>query len=158
MKIDRRKIMTKAEFLEKLRIELSSGVTPQVLQDNLNYYSQYFDDEIRKGRTEKEVLDELGDPWILAKTIVDAQGEESVEDVIYDSDGRTYRGDSATEGGNIHVWSLDSWWKKLLVILVVVAVIVVIFAVISGIVSLIAPVLIPLLVILLLVRMLRRRW
>ena len=52
--------MTKAEFLEKLRIELSSGVTPQVLQENLNYYSQYIDDEIRKGRTESEVLAELG--------------------------------------------------------------------------------------------------
>ena len=89
--------MTKAEFLEKLRIELSSGVTPQVLQENLNYYGQYIDDEIRKGRTESEVLAELGDPWILAKTIVDAQREESVEDVIYDSDGRTYRGDSSTE-------------------------------------------------------------
>ena len=76
--------MTKAEFLEKLRIELSSGVTPQVLQENLNYYGQYIDDEIRKGRTESEVLAELGDPWILAKTIVDAQREESVEDVIYD--------------------------------------------------------------------------
>ena len=65
--------MPKAEFLEKLRIELSSGVTPQVLQENLNYYGQYIDDEIRKGRTESEVLAELGDPWILAKTIVDAQ-------------------------------------------------------------------------------------
>ena len=42
--------MTKAEFLEKLRIELSSGVTPQVLQENLNYYGQYIDDEIRKGK------------------------------------------------------------------------------------------------------------
>ena len=145
--------MTKAEFLEKLRIELSSGVTPQVLQENLNYYGQYIDDEIRKGRTESEVLAELGDPWILAKTIVDAQREESVEDVIYDSDGRTYRGNSSTEErSNIHVWS------RLLLILVAVAVIVVIFAVISGIVSLIAPVLIPLLVIILLVRMLRRRW
>jgi len=95
--------MTKAEFLEKLRIELSSGVTPQVLQENLNYYGQYIDDEIRKGRTESEVLAELGDPWILAKTIVDAQREESVEDVIYDSDGRTYRGNSSTEeSSNIH--------------------------------------------------------
>ena len=113
--------MTKAEFLEKLRIELSSGVTPQVLQENLNYYGQYIDDEIRKGRTESEVLAELGDPWILAKTIVDAQREESVEDVIYDSDGRTYRGNSSTEeSSNIHVWSLDSWWKRLLLILVVV--------------------------------------
>ena len=79
--------------------------------------------------------------------------------LIYDSDGRTYRGNSSTEeSSNIHVWSLDSWWKRLLLILVAVAVIVVIFAVISGIVSLIAPVLIPLLVIILLVRMLRRRW
>ena len=77
--------------------------------------------------------------------------------MIYDSDGRTYRDNSSTEGSsNIHVWSLDSWWKKLLLILVVVAVIVVIFAVISGIVSLIAPVLIPLLVIILLVRMLKK--
>lgn len=151
--------MTKTEFLEKLRIELSSGVSPQVLQDNLSYYSQYIDEEMRKGRTEKEILDELGDPWILAKTIVDAQGEESVEDVIYDSGGWTYRGNTAAdEESNIHIWKLDSWWKKLLLILVIVGVIVVIFAIISGIVSLIAPVLIPILIILLLVRMLKRRW
>ena len=99
--------------------------------------------------------------WLkgLEYTLLQGNVDVETEDVIYDSDGRTYRGDSSTEeSSNIHVWSLDSWWKRLLLILVVVAVIVVIFAVISGIVSLIAPVLIPLLVIILLVRMLRRRW
>lgn len=151
--------MTKVEFLEKLRIELSSGVSPQVLQDNLSYYSQYIDDEVSKGRSEKEVLDELGDPWILAKTIVDAQTEEVVDDVIYDSDGQTYRSSDASDTqSNIHIWNLDSWWKKLLLILVVVAVIVVIFTIVGGIVSLVAPVVIPILVIVLLVRMLKRRW
>ena len=97
--------------------------------------------------------------WLkgLEYTLLQGNVDVETEDVIYDSDGRTYRGNSsAEESSNIHVWSLDSWWKKLL--LMVVAVIVVIFAVISGIVSLIAPVLIPLLVIILLVRMLRRRW
>ena len=150
--------MTKTEFLEKLRIELSSGVSPQVLQENLSYYSQYIDDEMRKGRSEKEIMDELGDPWILAKTIVDAQGEEQIEDVIYDSDGKTYRSSQTEEESNIHIWNLDSWWKKLLLILVVACVIVVIFAIVSGIVSLIAPVVIPVLVIILLVRMIKRRW
>jgi len=153
-----RKNMTKTEFLEKLRIELSSGVSPQVLQENLSYYSQYIDDEMRKGRSEKEIMDELGDPWILAKTIVDAQGEEQIEDVIYDSDGKTYRSSQTEEESNIHIWNLDSWWKKLLLILVVACVIVVIFAIVSGIVSLIAPVVIPVLVIILLVRMIKRRW
>ena len=60
--------MTKAEFLEKLRIELSSGVTPQVLQENLNYYGQYIDDEIRKGRTE------TGGTWRSVDSCEDDRG------------------------------------------------------------------------------------
>ena len=36
----------------------------------LEYYSSYIDDEVRKGKTEEEVLEALGDPRLIAKTIV----------------------------------------------------------------------------------------
>jgi hypothetical protein len=43
------------------------------LQENLKYYNDYIEGEVKKGRSEQEVINELGDPWALAKTIIDMQ-------------------------------------------------------------------------------------
>lgn len=61
--------MNKFEFLKILKESLSSSLDDSVVRDQLNYYDNYINEEIKKGRTEKEVLDELGDPRLIAKTI-----------------------------------------------------------------------------------------
>ena len=43
-----------------------------VIQENLNYYNSYIDGETAKGRPELQVIEELGGPRIIARTIVDA--------------------------------------------------------------------------------------
>ena len=153
--------MNKTEFLEKLRVALSSNLSSQTLQENIGYYSQYIDDEMRKGRSEQEVMDELGDPWIIARTIIDAQGGERKGETIYEEDGRQYSGREYSEYGDTHrkvnVWRFDTWWKKLLLVLCILGVIAVIVAIVGGIVSLVAPILIPLLIIAILIRLLRGR-
>ena len=63
--------MTKFEFSEKLRKALSGRVSHVVVNENVSYYERYIDTEIKKGRSEKEVLEELGDPRLIAKTIID---------------------------------------------------------------------------------------
>ena len=59
--------MTRAEFLEQLRSALQGNVQEHVVQENVAYYNQYISEELQKGKTEEEVLQMLGDPWILDK-------------------------------------------------------------------------------------------
>ena len=62
--------MTKQEFLEKLRLALNGKVPANVITENIRYYEDYINTEIRKGRSEEEVLAALGDPRLIARTII----------------------------------------------------------------------------------------
>ena len=53
--------MTKHEFLEKLRVALSGRVTADIVTDNLHFYEDYINTEVRKGKSEEQVLSALGD-------------------------------------------------------------------------------------------------
>lgn len=66
--------MTKTEFLEGLRRALSSTRNPVLINENLVYYSSYIDGELGKGRSEAEIMEELGDPRLIANSIRDAAG------------------------------------------------------------------------------------
>ena len=63
--------MTKYEFLEKMRHALANDLSGPIIQENINYYDGYISDEVRKGRQEEAVIDELGDPWAIARTIIE---------------------------------------------------------------------------------------
>ncbi len=65
--------MTQREFLDTLKRALNGQVPPHVVTENLNYYDTYIYDEIQKGRLWRDVLEELGDPRLLARTIIDAE-------------------------------------------------------------------------------------
>lgn len=62
--------MTKQEFIEKLRLALNGKVPGSVVTENLQYYEDYINTEIRKGKSEQEVLGALGDPRLIARTII----------------------------------------------------------------------------------------
>ena len=64
--------MTQSEFLEALRDALSGQIPSDEVIENLRYYRSYFSDEMKKGRREQDILEELGDPRLIAKTIIDA--------------------------------------------------------------------------------------
>ena len=44
--------MTKKEFLIRLKRALGNDLSGAVVQENVEYYSSYIDDEIGKGRSE----------------------------------------------------------------------------------------------------------
>ena len=64
--------MTKMEFLEGLRKALGNDLDRATVQENVNYYDGYISDEVSKGKTEEEVTAELGDPWVIAQTVMAA--------------------------------------------------------------------------------------
>lgn len=68
--------MTKQEFLEGLRERLLEEGANVLVPENLNYYDSYIEEEKQKGRTEEDVLEELGNPALIARSILEAAGYE----------------------------------------------------------------------------------
>lgn len=62
--------MTRDAFLKELRIALQGQISQVQVNEQLSYYENYLIEESRKGRTEEEVLQSLGNPRLIAKTII----------------------------------------------------------------------------------------
>ncbi len=55
----------------------------------------------------------------------------------------------------VHVFGLDTWWKKLVLLLGIIGVIVLVVAVIGGIISILAPIFVPLLILCLILKLVK---
>ncbi len=147
--------MTKNEFLEKLRAALGNDLSGAVIQDNVKYYKSYIEEEVSRGRSEEEVLEELGDPWVLAQTVIDSvaarsyAGEGQAEGYGYEPDKGFY-GSYGEDGARPS--SAGDKWRRLLLILVIISVVMVLFAALGGIMVFAGRFLIPLLIVVVLMR------
>lgn len=138
-KSDRGKGMTKKEFLQDIKESLEPEVSSAIVQENIQYYSEYIDGEVRKGRSEEEVINELGDPWALAKTIIDMQESQgNTQQGYYQESDNTSQETTAKKG---------SFWKKFLLIAGILFVVFTIFSVVSGIITILAPIAFPVLMV-----------
>ena len=69
--------MKKQEFLEALAAKLSEEIpNPAEVADQVSYYEGYIDSEIAVGKDEETVTDELGDPILIARNILEAPGSD----------------------------------------------------------------------------------
>lgn len=89
-------IMNKNEFLDTLRKSLEGEVDNAIIEKNIRYYSEYISSG--KGKSEEEIIEEIGDPRLIAKTIIETEKisgrNESGRDYYsgrYDSDNRNKR-------------------------------------------------------------------
>ena len=64
--------MNKREFLNKLNEFLSYELPASMVREKLSFYSDYIDREVSSGKSITEVIDGLGDPQLIARTIIDA--------------------------------------------------------------------------------------
>ena len=74
--------MNKDEFLRRLEDALSGEVPASVIRENLNYYADYLSQELGKGRTIDEIIEEIGEPNIVARTIIPRRLRERPEMVM----------------------------------------------------------------------------
>ncbi len=137
--------MDRREFIEKLRMALSGSLPSAVVADYVNYYEDYISVEIRKGRTEEDVLSALGDPRLIAKTILqtNAGSADMAQGGDYystDDEGGAYHayGDAGGNAryarnveGSPRIFKIPGWIASLLVILVTMVVISVVFYLLS---------------------------
>ena len=61
--------MKKSEFIAELKEALENNLSQQKINEHVDYYEDYIRSEVKKGREEEDVVNELGDPWAIAKTI-----------------------------------------------------------------------------------------
>lgn len=127
--------MGKQEFLDKLRAALSGNVSAKLVEENVAYYADYINAQIRVGRSEDSVLSSLGDPRLIAKSIITANsGEEYVKNghgASYNEveDDRYYA--ETREQKLPKVVRLNGWVALAILILILVLVFGTIFSLIS---------------------------
>ncbi len=160
--------MRKAEFLKELEEALTGEVSAAVMRENLNYYSQYISSECLKGRSEEEVIREIGSPRLIARTIIDSSaaggGRTGTGGGFSEAPGSfesRYAGKDPNEQRNpyFHYVDLNKWYWKLLGVILFFIVIAAIFAIVGGVFSLLvhlAPVLIVIWLIYAVIRSMRR--
>ncbi|MCR5025342.1 MAG: DUF1700 domain-containing protein [Lachnospiraceae bacterium] len=117
--------MTKDQFLSSLNEALSGNISPSLINENIRYYEEYIETEKRKGHTEEEVLDELGDPRLIAKTISDTadsrdkRGAGAINDTYYNNEDND--GDDDPYNAGMRYKRIQGW--KVLAILATILII-----------------------------------
>ncbi len=149
--------MTKSEFLAQLKKALQNNLSSSAVQENMDYYDRYIIEETAKGKSEQEVVDMLGDPWILARTITDASDGtdwETVHETGNDRSTSSYGERSREQNrSGMHMSGVSTWVRGILLVLFVVMVLMLIVSIVSGVVSFLAPVLVPILIVMFVIRL-----
>ena len=120
--------MNKEAFIDTLRRALYGKVSDYELTDQVRYYEDYIQSQVRSGRDEQQVLDELGDPRLIARTLLDTDvdnGQLDYEEYsTYSDDAQNTQSSSRN---HVHVWRFDTWYSKLLGVVILLIVVFLLF-------------------------------
>ncbi|MCR5271790.1 MAG: DUF1700 domain-containing protein [Lachnospiraceae bacterium] len=122
--------MNKETFLRELRTALLHKIPAGAITEQVNYYDNYIMEETRKGASESEVIEKLGEPNILAKSIISTYALEetgdSADETYYFGEEKGFHGTYKKEGGwdlRIGNFKLNSWYGNSILCLIVIALI-----------------------------------
>lgn len=137
--------MTKQDFLNELQRTLTNKISASTVAEHVNFYCEYIEVEVRKGKAEEAVVEELGSPRLIAKSILTAAASEQ-EQESYDS-GTGERANGQREH--------NKWYRTVpgavaLIVLLMILLLAVVFSL--SIIKIFLPVLLPLVLIILLVK------
>ncbi len=138
--------MNKEQYVSVIEKALVGHVSPQELQDTVAYYRDYIEMEIRKGKSEQEVLDELGNPRLLAKTIIMAK--EHKAEGRQESIGQEERGQSS-RAGSVNI-------PLPILILIVVLILMMIFGAVVSVLRFLMPIVVPIAAILIIISFVKK--
>ncbi len=176
-------VMTKQEFLDSLRAALSSRVGTRAVAENISFYEDYINTQVRMGKSEAQVIEELGDPRLLARSIAEAEkraGMGSEPETEYRRADSGYR--AGQRGGyetgrqsaygrgyetgqrGAYGYSYDAGQRSSkgyrvplwLVIVIILLVVVLVLSLVFSVISFLLPILIPVMLVVFTVRLFRR--
>lgn len=152
--------MNKQEFIDRLRAALNGRIPASEVEEMVNYYQDYINMEVRKGRSQEEVLKALGDPRLIARTIIQTN---SASDTAYRTQGdgyqstgyyrNAYQGDSyqSDTQSSHRTIRIPGWLLTILILLVTILVIGIIFSVLSF----LAPLIVVMMAVILMIKLFR---
>lgn len=122
--------MSKQEFVDRLRSSLNGKISPALVEENARYYEEYINTQIRLGEQEEKVLETLGDPRLIARSIVAAEGgrtSAAAGDYQEYDGGREQEVDGSRKVRHFfHITKLPSWAMPVLAVGVMLLVFVII--------------------------------
>ncbi len=160
--------MGKQEFIDRLKVALNGSLASSTVAEHVRYYDDYIRAEMQKGKSEEAVMASLGDPRLIARTIIQTntiedgwqegshQGGTQRE---YDQEGYQsgygsggFKQTMRQEQGQVsRQFRIPGWvW-----ILAVILILVFILSAIMSVLSFLAPVIIPVVVVVFLVKLFR---
>lgn len=133
--------MNKKEFLDTLYNQLYGQMAEGAIAAHVQYYRNYIEDAVNQGRTEEDVLNELGDPRLIARTLLDTDSAASGNPQTTGSYSEPYAdnsyeyndsssGSKKVKSRSFHL-DLSTWYGKLAVILIAAVVIFLLCTVLS---------------------------
>lgn len=126
--------MEKKEFLDILRESLAGNVPVSEVEENIRYYKDYIENE---AESEEEALKQLGDPHLIARTIIDSfkaskgpmadfyteQARNEYSSGIFEEDVDSGDNDNIEYKYKAEYRRGLKWYEKLVLILVVIGII-----------------------------------
>ena len=137
--------MTRVEFLEELKEVLAGKMNAGEIQSHVDYYNSYINEEMQKGKTEEEVLEELGSPFAIGKTLL----------MPYENSEREYERTQETVTRNEN--TEDNNAKKILTIVIVIAIGLMILSIMFGLLAFVIRYAVPIAAIVLVVYFFKKR-
>ncbi len=119
--------MNKKEFLSILRESLIGEVDKDTVEQNIQYYDQYISTQTA---SEKDVIKALGDPRLIAKTIIESSriakqkgvysGHQTRSSDYYEREDEYTNNNGNDQKSNIFQLFNIKWYHKVILILIVV--------------------------------------
>ena len=150
--------MNKSEYLNILREALEGELNSLDIENNIRYYDQYIGN--RSVDDVEKILGELGDPRLIAKSIIeadraakqkDSMGHQSYQDAYYkstDNTSQSHSSNSSTE---------PAWYQKLFLFAIIGIIIMLIIFLGTIMMKLLFTIGIPILIIIVLIQLFRNR-
>ena len=156
--------MNRTEFLEILRQSLTGEVTSQSIDQNIRYYDGYISAQTLQ--EEADIIESLGDPRLIAKTIIEAEKaakEKSMNNwsgsnyQSYNSGAEEKDRDSSTEQSKNVLFGNIQWYHKLIAIVVIIGLFVLIAIIGRLVIGTLFTFGLPILLILVVLSLIRKR-
>ena len=148
--------MSKKEFLATLQEALAGQIPAGEIENQLDYYKSYIND----GDSEKQVLEEFGDPRLIARTIIASYEASKGPMAGY------YTNQARTEYSNLNrareQFDQDgqedrqlTWYEKLLWWIVTIAMVIIVFSVLFFVLRVTLWIAVPFLIIMVIFMLIR---
>lgn len=142
--------MNRREFISGLKEALELKVDDSEINAQVEYYEGYIKGEVKSGRKEKDVIEELGDPWAIAKNLA-----YETQSTLEDAKDQGYANNSKDRAPG-RMYTTNSKWVMWGIFFLIIAVIFTVISIMLGILNFLSPILVPLLIISMVYRIFKR--